>query len=131
MDFGERVKGLREEINLSRDELAKEFEISYSTLSKYETNGRFPDKNMLKRFSNYFDVSIDYLLGQTDVRKIHTNSSVLDVDDVVYYIKNRFSSANNIVINGEPASYEVVEGLLQGLEVSYMIAKRIHEAQKK
>ncbi len=51
MDFGERLKTLREELNLTRDELADKMNISYSAISKYETNVRFPDQEMLKKMA--------------------------------------------------------------------------------
>lgn len=57
-----KLRLLRERDNLSREQLAKELSISYSTLSKYETNERQPDLTTLKNIANYFKVSIDYLL---------------------------------------------------------------------
>ena len=69
MDFGDRIKKLREEKGLSREEMSNQLNISYSALSKYETNKRFPDKNTLIELANFFDVSVDYIIGRTDVRK--------------------------------------------------------------
>lgn len=69
MDFGERLKLLREEKNLNRDEVAEYLNITYSSISKYETNERFPDKENLVKLSKFFNVSIDYLLGLTDIRE--------------------------------------------------------------
>jgi transcriptional regulator with XRE-family HTH domain len=68
MDFGDRLKTLREEDDLSRDDLANRLNISYSTVSKYETNVRFPDKETLNRLADFFSVSIDYLLGRSNNR---------------------------------------------------------------
>ncbi|WP_411680459.1 helix-turn-helix domain-containing protein [Clostridium thailandense] len=76
MDFGDKLKFLREEINLSREDLAVSLNITYSALSKYETNNRFPDKDTLKKIAKYFNVSLDYLMGLTDVR----NPSIVDVE---------------------------------------------------
>ena len=68
MDFAERLKLLREEYNLSREDLANNLNISYSAISKYEQNVRFPDKNTLNKIADFFGVSTDYLLGRTDER---------------------------------------------------------------
>jgi len=62
MEFGDKLKQLRDQSNLSREDLAIALNITYSALSKYETNMRFPDTETLKNISNYFNVSIDYLL---------------------------------------------------------------------
>lgn len=69
MEFGERLKALREERNLTRDALAAKLVVSYSTVSKYETNVRFPDKETLIDLADFFDVSLDYLLCRSDIRE--------------------------------------------------------------
>lgn len=68
MEFGDILKQLREENGLSREDLANALSITYSALSKYETNVRFPDKETLKNIAIYFKVSLDYLLGRTNIR---------------------------------------------------------------
>lgn len=74
MEFGDRLKFLREKNNLSREELAVALNITYSALSKYETNNRFPDKDTLKKIAQYFNVSLDYLMGLTDIRNPYSNN---------------------------------------------------------
>ena len=69
MDFGNRLIELREELGLSREELANKLNITYSALSKYETNKRFPDKETLGKLADFFDVSVDFLLCRTNIRK--------------------------------------------------------------
>ena len=69
MEFGERLKSLREEKNITRFALANILSVSYSTVSKYETNIRFPDKGTLITLADFFDVSLDYLLCRSDIRE--------------------------------------------------------------
>jgi transcriptional regulator with XRE-family HTH domain len=69
MEFGERLKALREEHNLTRDALAHKLNVSYSAVSKYETDVRFPDKNTLIKLADFFDVSLDYLLCRSDIKE--------------------------------------------------------------
>lgn len=69
MEFGERLKALREEKSITRDVLARKLNITYSAVSKYETNVRFPDKAALIKIADYFDVSLDYLLCRSDIRE--------------------------------------------------------------
>ncbi len=67
MGLGNVLRQLRERENLSRQECADKLSISYSALSKYETDARSPDSDILLAFSDYFNVSVDWLLGrQTD-----------------------------------------------------------------
>ena len=69
MDFGKRLIELREELNLTRDDLANSLNITYAALAKYETNKRFPDKETLGKIADFFNVSVDYLLCRTNIKK--------------------------------------------------------------
>ncbi len=64
--FGERIKELRLEQNKTRNELAKELNISVRTISYWENNERECDFDMLIKISKLFHVSIDFLLGIED-----------------------------------------------------------------
>ena len=68
MSFGQRLKELREQNNMTRDELGKRLGMSYSTIAKYETNNRFPDQDTLVKLAGVFDVSVDHLLGNDKPR---------------------------------------------------------------
>ena len=61
-----RIRELRQQKNLTQVRLAIDLSISQNTLSRYETGERDPDYTMLKKIADYFDVSIDYLLRETD-----------------------------------------------------------------
>ena len=61
-----RLRELRKSNNLSMKEFGLKFGLAESTISLYETGKRFPDPQQLIAFANYFNVSIDYLLGRED-----------------------------------------------------------------
>jgi len=65
-----RLKGLREEKNLNQEEVAKLLNISQRTYSYYE-NGRDIPILLLIKLADFYNVSIDYLLNRTNVRKIN------------------------------------------------------------
>lgn len=64
--IGERLTFLRKKKGLTQEELAKIFNMSRSTYAQYEVNRRKPDYNTLKMFADYYQVSIDWLLGLSD-----------------------------------------------------------------
>lgn len=69
MTFGERLRALRYEKNMTQKELSKALFISERVISYYEKNERFPNDAMtLIRIGEYFHVSVDYLLGITDIK---------------------------------------------------------------
>lgn len=82
MDFGSRIRKLREEKNLSQRELGLELNISGKVIGYYETNKRFPqEKETFLKFANYFNVSLDWLLGRTDIRSFKNDgSNILYID---------------------------------------------------
>ena len=64
--IGERLRTLRESVRLSQVKLAKEFGISQPSLARYETGDTITPPDVLLKFADYFDVSMDYIFGRTD-----------------------------------------------------------------
>lgn len=62
----ERLKQLRKERNLTTTELGLAVGCSNPAISHYEHGDRKPDPDMLVKFADFFEVSVDYLLGRTD-----------------------------------------------------------------
>lgn len=62
MNFGDNLRTLIEERNMTQKEVAFQLHIAPSTLGSYVQNTREPDFSTLKALAKYFDVTIDYLL---------------------------------------------------------------------
>ncbi len=71
-----RIKELRLGKELRQVELAQIIGMSQSSLSGYESGKIEPDQETLIRLSEFFDVSIDYLLGISNVKKAPTLEQV-------------------------------------------------------
>lgn len=106
-----RIKLLRTQKGLTQVQLAKLMNISQSNLSGWESEKWQPDNDSLIKLANYFDVSIDYLLGREEKKPpenqegdqlyvpeqykdimvaFHEGADNLtqeDIDDVVRYIE--------------------------------------------
>lgn len=67
--LGERIKELRLEHKLKQEELGKMLGVSKSTICSYENNQSAPNDNTKKKITEIFNVSLDYLLGTTDIRR--------------------------------------------------------------
>lgn len=63
MKYGDRIAYLREQNNLTQQQLADKIGITRASLSHYEKNRREPDYKTLEKLADFFEVSIDYLLG--------------------------------------------------------------------
>jgi transcriptional regulator with XRE-family HTH domain len=67
MEFNNRLRALREDNDLTQDELSKALHIDRKTLSNYETAYRTPSIYLVVKMADYFGVSTDYLLCRTDI----------------------------------------------------------------
>ena len=63
MQFGDILRWLIEENDLTQKQLSESLNIAPSTVANYVNNLREPDFQTLRRIADYFHVSIDYLLG--------------------------------------------------------------------
>lgn len=63
------LKMLREESGISQKQLAEIIGVSQQSINKYENHNIEPDIETMIRFADYFNTSVDYLIGHTDVRR--------------------------------------------------------------
>ena len=65
--ISERLKGLQEKRGISNVELSIATDINKASISQYRSGSREPDAEALVKIANYFNVSVDYLLGVNDI----------------------------------------------------------------
>jgi len=58
-----RLKKLREGIGLSQRELARELNMTHASISRWENGKREPDAQSLYKLAQFFEVSMEYLMG--------------------------------------------------------------------
>ena len=67
--FTERLKQLREERGVSQAAVSKVLGVSRYSIYAYEKGKSAPTLDGLVILADYFDVTLDYLLGRSDIRK--------------------------------------------------------------
>lgn len=67
--IGERLRWLREVNDKSQQVVADFVGVHQTTIGEYERGLCMPGPDVLTRLANYYDVSLDYLMGRTDERK--------------------------------------------------------------
>ena len=67
MTFGQKLKKLRIDNNLTQDQLAEKIYVTRTAISKWETDKGYPSIDSLKQLSNLFHISIDELISDDDV----------------------------------------------------------------
>ena len=63
------LKLLRQEYGISQQRLADAIGVSQPSINKYENHNIEPEIEILKRMADYFNTSIDYIVGHTEIRR--------------------------------------------------------------
>lgn len=101
--FSKRFKELRASQNLTQDELAKKLELSKSSISMYENGNREPDFETLELIADYFNVDMNYLLG-------NTNKTTRFLDSKQFELLSAFDCMNE---DGQKRILEYVKDLME------------------
>lgn len=75
--LGTRIKELRTEKGLNQVELGKLFGIVKSTISLYENDKSTPDDEIKKKMAKFFNVSLDYLMGESNIKNPYIEEPTL------------------------------------------------------
>ena len=132
--FGDRLKLLRKNCNYTQKELGEKLNVSGRVIGYYESNERFPDKETLTRLADFFEVSVDYLLGRTDIKnnvkdyKIDTNKNNNDND--IEKMIDELMEQKGLMLCGEPMSEEDIFLLRNSIRSTIELAKTM-KANKK
>ena len=93
MTFGERLYELRKEKNVSQEELAELLDVSRQSISKWENDKAYPEMTRLLFMSEYFGVSLDYLMRGTEINE---NTQDTNID---FKAKNMLLLWNTFISN--------------------------------
>lgn len=82
MNFGERLRSLREDNDEKQKDIAKLLYVSANMISSYELGKHFPkNESALITLADHFGVSIDYLLGYSDIIN-HNDDNIINVSGI-------------------------------------------------
>lgn len=97
-EYGKRIKELREKENVSQKQLGKELGISRSSINQFEQQYDIIPIKRLNQIANYFNVSIDYLLGLTNIKNYKVNKHEINREISSQRLKE-FRKKNNLTQN--------------------------------
>ena len=105
--FAMRIKELRHGRGLSQPQLAAEIGVSKQTISLWERGPRRPEFETLAQMSQYFGVSVGYLLGETDVEAGESDTAEEKVD------VERVKALTEKLLRLSADSLDIVEGTIE------------------
>lgn len=114
MNLGDRIKSLRTSNDITQKDLAEYLNVGRSTLSQYESGQRIPNDEIKNKIADYFNVSLDYLMGKSDIKEsaeellkdprttiaLHNDNGIDDelpeeakkeIENFIEYVKNKYS----------------------------------------
>lgn len=71
----ERIRNLREDLDLTQTEIASFLHITQRTYSRYENDERAIPIEVLSRLADFHQTSVDYLIGRTDIKAPYSTSN--------------------------------------------------------
>lgn len=112
------INDLRKKSGLSQKEFADLFNVHQTAVSQWETEKTTPDKETLIKIANYFGVSIDYLLGNTEQKEKPLVNEDEELTEYLDELKNRpemkmlFSLAKGATKEDVEKAVKIIETLL-------------------
>ncbi|NMA79924.1 MAG: helix-turn-helix transcriptional regulator [Clostridiales bacterium] len=110
--IGKRLRNLRKKSGLTQAELGSELGLSASAVGMYEQNRREPDNRTLIKYAEFFDVTVDFLVGADSGEQ----------REVVDEIRRLIQSHDGLMFNGEALSSDDLEQILHSIEVGTAVA---------
>lgn len=124
MNVGERIRILRERKGLSQKHLAYKLDMPNQSLSNYERGYRLPPPDALKKIADFFEVSVDYLLGRESFL-YHANSP----RNLREFIENGSFTYDDIILEDE--DMEKIRKMIEFIVDYRREAKKLEDAQKR
>ena len=81
--FGNNLKNLRNEAHINQKNLAAQFRVTQATISSWENGRTAPSFEQLIQIADYFDVSVNYLIGRTNIDNNYVYAPQKDVADIL------------------------------------------------
>ncbi|PAY27797.1 helix-turn-helix domain-containing protein [Ligilactobacillus salivarius] len=132
--FGLRLRALRNEKKLTQDELGKLLNVSGKTIGTWERDSRQPNIEAINKLASIFDVTTDYLLGNSNEKQPQKYYDLSDKEknDIAIQaekLMEGIETGNNLNFYGEPATKEQKDRILIAVKTAMEMNKM--EAKKK
>ena len=102
-----RLKELRKENGYTQEDIAKKLGLTKSAYGYYEQGKTVPDAHTLSKLANIFNVSVDYLLGRTDIKsdiknnKLNIDEKEKDVEELLEKTMSQILNQDGLMLNGQ------------------------------
>ncbi len=123
-----RIKELRAKKNMKQGDLAAYLGVAQSTLSGWESEKYQIDNENLFKLSDYFGVSVGYLLGKEEKSEIKdTSNDTIDVQEKLQDLLSQLETKDSLMFSGVALSDDSKELLAAALERILRLTKTVNK----
>ncbi|WP_404988408.1 helix-turn-helix domain-containing protein [Clostridium culturomicium] len=123
--LSDRLKSLRDEREIMQKEVAAYLNISTSAYGFYEQDKRTPTPEVLSKLADFYNVSVDYLLGITNVKNAYLSSNNITKKDIKDH--NTFMEDAKALFMNDDVAEEDLEKIYRDISELYWEAKEINK----
>ena len=127
--FSTRLSSLRKGKKLTQYSLAENLGFSRGQISNYEQGSREPDQDTLLKIADFFDVSVDYLLGRTEIKNTLSEKEKFDIEKEAEKIIKKINKLDVVNFCGTSADEEDKE-YLKLVSERFLYDIRVYNKQK-
>ncbi len=118
MTLVDRIRTLANQRDMSLPQLEVELGLGNGTISRWRSSS--PNTDKLQRIADYFNVSMDYLLG----RDITLNKRDQQNINEILANTEQLLKQDGLMFDGDPASPEAIESILSAMQIGMEMAKK-------
>lgn len=124
--FSEKLKLLRKQKNITQEELATILNVSTGTIGNYESGTRRPQSAIVQRIASYFNVSVEYLLGD---EMVSPQIIAFDTANTSPIIINKYYDSTFDLANTLPKTHEKILSVPILKNVNSLMLSKLHEQE--
>ncbi|CEN31009.1 transcriptional regulator [[Clostridium] sordellii] len=135
-NLSNRLKLLRNEKNVMQKDIANYLNITTSAYGFYEQGKRTPTPEILSALAEYFDVSVDYLIGRVDTKQIgnkisvNINENEKDVEELLEETISQILDQKGLMLNGQIVDDNDLVLLKNAIRNGIELAKTMQKPKK-
>lgn len=117
--LGEKIRELRHRDGRTQEALAESLGVTSQAVSRWETNGGYPDMEIIPSIANYFNITIDKLFGYDSDRRIRIDKILSEADIMIKEMSNMESCVAllNEAIAEFPSEAQILVRLVYALTI--------------
>ena len=119
MTLVDKIRTLARQRDMSLPQLEQELGLGTGTISRWRNSS--PNTEKLQKIADYFNVSMDYLLGR---EQYLTHKDEKDISKILEQTKEQLLSQEGLMFDGDPASPEAVDSILAAMQIGMEMAKK-------